>query len=382
MTFALKNQNFSAERKMVLKKFNKGIRQFCGLGTRATFVCQTDPVDTPLLSAADKSSVPVWATGGRIQLSIENYAECISVAHPHAYQAPTDNETSLPSAKTSGRKRCGNSVLRTKTYLELLSAYRERNVELSKIPVFLSPGGGNDPEWRLTAVEETDFSIASGIVLDGFFHSGHEESTDGQIADKNNSSLFSLLLAVCKKLPPDLPRFLTGVWQPPDIVLATKCGVDVFDGSLPYRLTRSALAWIYPGWDACNTSDTNNATRVCAHRPYIAFPFDDSAADSTAVLYTTPIQSGCTCFACQRHTQGYISHLHIAGEMLGPMLLMIHNSHLYYRFFEDLRLAARTNRLDEFFRFVEPLRFPRELLAVDKTNESKSASVSSLNGTT
>lgn len=83
-------------------------------------------MDTPPVAAADKSSVPVWATGGRIQLSIEDYVDCVLIARPNGVQAPTDNDT-LILPNSISRKRCWNSVMRTARYLETVRECRRKN---------------------------------------------------------------------------------------------------------------------------------------------------------------------------------------------------------------------------------------------------------------
>ncbi|KAF7255393.1 hypothetical protein EG68_10168 [Paragonimus skrjabini miyazakii] len=375
---------YIAERKYVLKKFHRGLVSFCGLGSRAAIIFQTDPVDPAPVCASDKRSVSVWATGGRIQLSVEEYTECVLASLPSAYQTPVDNETALPVSKKAGKKRCSNSVIRTGGYLELLLQERRNNVNLAKIPVWVSLAGGNDLQWRLNAIKDMDFSVASGIILDGFSlpDEGDDLGTGEELGNKtyvNQSHWSNLLPKICQLLPPHLPRFLAGVWQPHDIAIATRLGIDLFDGSLPYRLTRSAIAWIYPGWSSHNNKHESIYRSSDGRHFFIVFPLDEANITTlTETLYTSPIQADCDCFACTRHTQGYISHLHVAKEMLGPMLLMIHNSHQYYRFFDDLRLAASTNRLEDFIQFVQPMRFPCDLLAVDRTYESKGVNDSTL----
>ncbi|KAA3670598.1 queuine tRNA-ribosyltransferase subunit QTRTD1, partial [Paragonimus westermani] len=228
------------------------------------------------------------------------------------------------------------------------------------------------------------------IILDGFFIPNSDEGDDFGTGEElenktyvNRSHWSDLLPEICEQLPPHLPRFLAGVWQPRDIAIATKLGIDLFDGSLPYRLTRSAIAWIYPGWSGYGNKDDSADRSSVGRHFFIVFPLDEAnITNSTQTPYTSPIQANCDCFTCLRHTQGYISHLHVAKEMLGPMLLMIHNSHQYYRFFEDLRLAASTDRLDDFIQFTQPMRFPCELLAIDKTNESKGVNDSTLDDAT
>ncbi|HEX7378221.1 MAG TPA: tRNA-guanine transglycosylase, partial [Pirellulales bacterium] len=65
-----------------------------------------------------------------------------------------------------------------------------------------------------------------------------------------------------------------------------------------------------------------------------------------------PLEEHCPCLAC-RHSRGYLRHLFMAREMLGPVLLSIHNLTYYQR----LLAAAREAILHD--RFVE-LRLEKE----------------------
>jgi queuine tRNA-ribosyltransferase len=51
-----------------------------------------------------------------------------------------------------------------------------------------------------------------------------------------------------------------------------------------------------------------------------------------------PLEEGCPCVAC-RHGRGYLRHLFLAGEMLGPVLASIHNLAFYQRLVARLRAA-------------------------------------------
>ncbi len=128
---------------------------------------------------------------------------------------------------------------------------------------------------------------------------------------------FAVLSKVAAELPPDLPRFLADIWQPDEVVQAVmRAGVDLFDGSLPYRLSRAGIAWVY---------SEESASDEKPH--YYVFPLakeelmKNGAGDCT--VYETPLQKNCSCFACQRHSLGYVSHLHSVNEMLAQILLMM-----------------------------------------------------------
>ena len=55
-----------------------------------------------------------------------------------------------------------------------------------------------------------------------------------------------------------------------------------------------------------------------------------------------PLEPACPCPAC-RHSRGYLRHLFQANEMLGPMLVSIHNL-TYYQRLMDWRSAGNRCR--------------------------------------
>jgi queuine tRNA-ribosyltransferase len=54
---------------------------------------------------------------------------------------------------------------------------------------------------------------------------------------------------------------------------------------------------------------------------------------------TGPIEEGCDCYSCRTFTRGAIRHYFFAGEMLGPVLVSVHNVRFYQRFMADIRQA-------------------------------------------
>ena len=59
-----------------------------------------------------------------------------------------------------------------------------------------------------------------------------------------------------------------------------------------------------------------------------------------------PLEEDCPCPAC-RHSRGYLRHLFVAGEMLGPVLLSLHNLTYYQRLLAGARQAIAEDRLLE-----------------------------------
>ncbi|MFN9968776.1 MAG: tRNA-guanine transglycosylase, partial [Phycisphaerae bacterium] len=70
-----------------------------------------------------------------------------------------------------------------------------------------------------------------------------------------------------------------------------------------------------------------------------------------------PIEEGCDCEACRTQRIGdgaghfsrsYLRHLFMADEMLGPMLVTLHNLRHFQRFMADLRATIRSDGWPEF----------------------------------
>ena len=123
-------------------------------------------------------------------------------------------------------------------------------------------------------------------------------------------------------LPENKPRYLMGVGYPRDIIAAVSCGIDMFDCVLPTRNGRNAYAFTAGG-----------AIRL---------------RNSQYAGQRLPIEEGCDCYACRHFSRGAIRHFFFAGEMLGPVLVSVHNVRFYQRFMADIRQAIAQDRWDEF----------------------------------
>lgn len=128
-------------------------------------------------------------------------------------------------------------------------------------------------------------------------------------------------------LPEEKPRYLMGVGYEKDILAAVLAGVDMFDCVLPTRNGRSANAFTREGQIRLKNAK---------------FAEDDG-----------PIEEGCDCLACDPGAHGwetvegrafsrsYLRHLFLADEMLGPILVSLHNVRHFQRLMVDIRAAIR-----------------------------------------
>ena len=104
-----------------------------------------------------------------------------------------------------------------------------------------------------------------------------------------------------------LPKFN----QPSQVVKAVKRGVDLFDGSFPYLLTISKIAWVYASFGNTQDDATSGSQWL------------QMANDSFEDCFDLPIDPQCDCFACANHTRGYINHLIKTKELLADILLIM-----------------------------------------------------------
>ncbi|KAL1297757.1 hypothetical protein AAFC00_006294 [Neodothiora populina] len=79
--------------------------------------------------------------------------------------------------------------------------------------------------------------------------------------------------------------------------------------------------------------------------------------DPSNATSLTPLSPGCFCYACTNHHKAYLQHLLMAKEMLGWVLLQIHNHHVMDLFFDGIRNSIARDSLEEdtaaFHRFYE-----------------------------
>lgn len=171
--------------------------------------------------------------------------------------------------------------------------------------------GGTDLALRSQCAEALAALDFPGYALGGFS------------VGEPTAAMVAALEPAAQMLPADKPRYLMGVGRPEDIVLAVARGIDMFDCVLPTRNGRNAMAFTAQG--------TLRIRNACHKR--------DSA----------PLESGCACPTCAQYSRAYLHHLFLAGEMLGPTLLSLHNVAYYSRLMAEIRQAIAAGRFAEFY---------------------------------
>ncbi|MGD9536092.1 MAG: tRNA guanosine(34) transglycosylase Tgt [Alphaproteobacteria bacterium] len=143
----------------------------------------------------------------------------------------------------------------------------------------------------------------------------------GLAVGEGQARMLDVLDALDGHLPADKPRYLMGVGTPGDLVEAVGRGIDMFDCVLPTRSGRTGRAYTHDG-----TLNMRNARHQ-----------DDAG----------PLDPDCGCPVCGAYARAYIHHLFRCEEMLGPILLTLHNLHFYQGLMARLRQAIGEGRLAE-----------------------------------
>ena len=181
--------------------------------------------------------------------------------------------------------------------------------------------GGMELDLRLESIrrlrEIEDESLAAGGRRFGGFGIG------GYSVGEDHETMFATLGQVARALPEDRPRYLMGVGNPTTLVRAVREGVDMFDCVLPTRTARMGTAFSSQG-----RMNMRNAKYVHDFGP---------------------LDAQCNCPTCQTHSRSYIRHLVKQNEMLGSVLLSIHNLYFLLHLMDTARAAIKAGAFEEFY---------------------------------
>jgi queuine tRNA-ribosyltransferase len=164
--------------------------------------------------------------------------------------------------------------------------------------------GGTDLGLRQASID-----AVCGVDLPGY-------AIGGVAVGEGPAEMALVVQYTAPRLPEERPRYLMGVGYERDLLMAVRAGVDMFDCVLPTRNGRNASAFTRRG---------PLHLRNAVHR-------EDQR----------PLEDGCDCHACAGgFSRAYLRHLFLAGEMLGPILVSIHNVRHFQRLVLDIRRAIR-----------------------------------------
>ena len=152
----------------------------------------------------------------------------------------------------------------------------------------------------------------------------------GLAVGETQTEMFEVLDYVKDDLPFDKPHYLMGVGTPSDILGAVKRGIDMFDCVLPTRSGRTGLAFTWKG----RVNIKNNK-----------YQKDDS-----------PLDENCSNLDLNKYSKNYLNHLFNTNEILGSMILTLHNINFYQELMSSIRENIKHGTYDEFHdKYIEIL---------------------------
>ena len=170
--------------------------------------------------------------------------------------------------------------------------------------------GGLFNDLRMTSLKEL-----IKIDFDGY-------AVGGLAVGETQKEMFTVLDYIKDELPSEKPHYLMGVGTPSDILGAVKRGIDMFDCVLPTRSGRTGLAFTWQG----RVNIKNNK-----------YQNDDS-----------PLDENCKNLNLNKYSKNYLNHLFNTNEILGSMLLTLHNINFYQELMSAIRKNIKNNTFDDF----------------------------------
>lgn len=133
----------------------------------------------------------------------------------------------------------------------------------------------------------------------------------GVSVGEETSLIHRIVRITAPLLPENKPRYLMGVGTYGEMAKAIASGIDLFDCVIPTRFGRHGTALVRgERWNLKNAR------------------FKEDFA---------PLDETCPCYTCQHFSRAYLNHLIKSGEMLGYILLSLHNIAELIRFTREIR---------------------------------------------
>ncbi|HUV40210.1 MAG TPA: tRNA guanosine(34) transglycosylase Tgt [Sedimentisphaerales bacterium] len=207
------------------------------------------------------------------------------------------------------------------TTLRWAAACKKAHANPQRLLFGIVQGGVNPQLRRLCATELVK------LDFDGY-------AIGGLCVGEGHENMIKTVGLVNEILPQERVRYLMGAGTPADIIAAVAAGVDIFDCVLPTRNGRNAFAFTEKG-----------PLRL---------------RNSLHIQSTQPVEDGCDCYCCRNFTRAAIRHFFNCGEMLGPILLSVHNISFYQRLMAQVRQNIQKKRFSQWAREKMSMYFNHE----------------------
>ncbi|WP_333653255.1 tRNA guanosine(34) transglycosylase Tgt [Dissulfurispira sp.] len=175
--------------------------------------------------------------------------------------------------------------------------------------------GGMYKDLRKRSLEEL-----MEIGFDGY-------AAGGLSVGEPKEEMYEIIEFIAPLMPEDRPRYLMGVGDLVDVLVAVENGFDMFDCVMPTRNARNGTLFTSRG-------------RISIKRT-------EFKADPD------PLDPDCNCYTCRNYSKAYLRHLFLSKEILSMRLNTIHNLYFYLDFFRKMREAIDNRTFKQFKKYWE-----------------------------
>jgi queuine tRNA-ribosyltransferase len=175
------------------------------------------------------------------------------------------------------------------------------------------------------------FGIVQGSLYEDLRKKSVEELVDigfdgyavgGLSVGEPKEDMYRMINFTAPLLPQDRPRYLMGIGDLRDVLVAVEAGFDMFDCVMPTRNARNGTLFTSRG-------------RISIKR-------EEFKADRS------PLDPDCECYTCRNFSRGYLRHMFLSREILSMRLNTIHNLYFYLNFFRNMRQSIAEDKFTEF----------------------------------
>ena len=251
-------------------------------------------------------------------LECEDYVEAVQKLRPDIVVGMGD----VLFGHRPGVKRADKMGDRTLAWMEALVEGMERGDAESMSTALFAPMLPIDrhiQSWYLSALRDELADKISGVTL-------YETRSIEAIPQNLNH----------------LPRLYLGELEGPHGLLdAISTGIDIFTLPFVNKATDSGIALNFLFGSPTTTE------RVVGVEGQALEPLGLDLWSASFSTDLSPLRDGCECYACKNHHRAYVQHLLNAKEMLGWVLLQLHNHHTIDLFFQSVRNSIRSGQFEQ-----------------------------------
>ncbi|KAK4877145.1 hypothetical protein RN001_009651 [Aquatica leii] len=303
----------------VMTHYNGTIAEFVGMKECISCMTVQDPGDYTQPGHHVQDLIPLWTRHGKVLLNAKLYMILVELFKPDMYYFLSDGDTNIASPTKRVNKAVQNTV---KYYKECIEIHKNSKILKNSFAMGVIAGGYNLKARKDCMDVVCKIDSIGGYLIDGLHNNGPE--VEFLCAEE----IKPVVEYIVENLHHTKLKAIHGCWNPVTILQLIKLGIDLFDTSYCHIVTERSCALTF----SLDLSNTEEAFELNLRQSQFADDF-------------RPILPGCACLTCVKYSRGYIHHLVTVQELLGPLLLTIHNVHHYTKFFETIRECIRNDTL-------------------------------------